>query len=200
MFYITRAVLPTILNILRLARRQERREEDVKKQVASFIRGWAKKDLQKDQEALLYEQLRPLIAGSSPSNLLRAMRFKAPSDEEMQNIRTILEQHAPSDPVKSIVAGVTVTVSCLRRLFPQNTQADVMSDVVDGETGSARKSWVNDNVRTDLCLFYSTPNSNDVFTRLMLLFRSSTHTSYFSKSAARPWARSTNISLRASTP
>ena len=78
------------------------------------------KDLSKEQEVVLYEQLRPLIAGQTEANLRRAAKFLAPSDEERQRV---YETFNITDRGIVIVDcdGILVKAGDIQKLNPHQT-------------------------------------------------------------------------------
>jgi hypothetical protein len=78
------------------------------------------KDLSKEQEVVLYEQLRPLIAGQTEANLRRAMKFLAPADEERQRVNESFN----IDDANAVIVdchGVLVKAGDIQKLNPHQT-------------------------------------------------------------------------------
>ena len=107
-------------------------EGNLKKLISQIIKRCAN-ELPKDKEVVLYEQLRPLIAGETTENLLRAMRFQAPADDEVQRVHEIFRSHGDTDlQVLVTVDNFDVVHGHIKRLNPElKKEKDNSSWIID---------------------------------------------------------------------
>ncbi len=104
----------------------------MKKRISQIIKRCAN-ELPKDKEVVLYEQLRPLIAGETTENLLRAMRFQAPADDEVRRVHEIFRSHGDTDlQVLITMDGIEVYNAYIKRLNPElKKKEDNSSWIID---------------------------------------------------------------------